>query len=268
MKKLSMILGLVLISLPRLKGGAVNSDNPFNPGYLGQRQSLSISGVTNFTGLFRETTRFNVNTVINYEMARKASLAYQFGYKSYKRQVLNDDWSDYAMNVFVPGTGWGNDSYYRPSGSMDFQYQEFSMGVKNYIQSIGSTAPFGGYLMAGLHYGIAKCRENTLGWSNYYSSSSMDTLPWVPASGVSANIVSVSYGFGTRKMVTDQIGIVMEMSSGLTLSNSAGVKLYVVDNYSGNYDGYTQQEVMTSVMLREIHKSQWIQFKVGLSYLF
>ncbi|MEY2708647.1 MAG: hypothetical protein RIQ91_1277, partial [Bacteroidota bacterium] len=27
-------------------------------------------------------------------------------------------------------------------------------------------------------------------------------------------------------------------------------------------------KVMTSVMLREVHKSQWLQLKLGLSYLF
>jgi hypothetical protein len=46
------------------------------------------------------------------------------------------------------------------------------------------------------------------------------------------------------------------------------LNLYVIDTYSSGYDRTTQQEVMTSVMLREIHKSQWIQLKLGLSYLF
>jgi hypothetical protein len=69
-------------------------------------------------------------------------------------------------------------------------------------------------------------------------------------------------------MITDQLGVVFEATSGLTLLNSAGLNLYVIDTYSSGYDRTTQQEVMTSVMLREIHKSQWIQLKLGLSYLF
>jgi hypothetical protein len=89
-------------------------------------------------------------------------------------------------------------------------------------------------------------------------------LPRVGNSGVSSSMVSVSYGFGTRNMVTDQVGIVFEVTSGLTLMNSAGVPLYMI--YS-NVEP-TQQKVMTSVMLREVHKSQWLQLKLGLSYLF
>ncbi|MFM6952302.1 MAG: hypothetical protein ACKOXR_04065, partial [Bacteroidota bacterium] len=105
-------------------------------------------------------------------------------------------------------------------------------------------------------------------WNVRYSSSSWDTLSSIGSGGVAANMVSVSYGFGTRNMITDQLGVMMEVTSGLTLKNTGGVKLYSIDSYSDNYNGPDQQSVMTSVMLREIHKSQWIQFKLGLSYLF
>ena len=241
---------------------------PFNPGYLGKKQAFSVQGVSNFAGFFRDTMRYQNNVAFFYEISRKSSLSYQFGYKTYKRTLNNVDWRDYSMQVVEPGSGWSGDQFYMPSGTMKFNYSEFTLGVKNYLRATGATAPFGGYLLANVNFGIANCLSNNLHWENYYSSSTFDTLNRVGNSGVAASIISVAYGFGARNMITDQLGIGFEVTSGLTLMNSAGVKLFVVDSYSDGYDVSTQQALMTSVMLREINKSQWIQFKVGLSYLF
>ena len=164
--------------------------------------------------------------------------------------------------------GWSGDQNYRPYGSMGIHYNEFSVGVKNYLSTAGATAPFGGYLVANLHFGSAKSTANDLHWLNYYSSSMLDTLAPVGSEGISSKMTSISYGFGTRNMITEHLGFNFEMTSGLTLKIAAGVKLYNVDNYSSDYNGSTQQEVMTSIMLREIHRSQWVQLKFGLSYLF
>lgn len=244
------------------------STPPFNPGYLGKRQALTVQMVTNFAGLFRTPTRYQNNFAFLYEISSKSTLSYQIGYKGYNREVGNGDWNDYDIHVVEPGIIWSNDNVYQASGDMGFNYKEFTVGLKNYLSLAGATAPYGGYLLANLNYGLANCESNNLHWRNPYSSSSLDTLAPVGNSGVSSSIVSISYGFGTRNMITDELGIGFEVTSGLTLTNSAGVKLYVIDSYSDGYDVSTQQALMTSVMLREINKSQWIQFKVGLSYLF
>lgn len=248
-----------------LTGGKVP---PFNPGYLGRKQALSVQAVTNFAGFFRSPMRYTNNYALLYEIATRSTLSYQLGYKSYNRTVGNSDWDDYYMFVVIPGMGWSSDQYYAASGEMNFNYKEYSFGVKNYLSAAGATAPFGGYLLANLNYGLAHCVSNDVRWNVRYSSSSWDTLSSIGSGGVAANMVSVSYGFGTRNMITDQLGVMMEVTSGLTLKNTGGVKLYSIDSYSDNYNGPDQQSVMTSVMLREIHKSQWIQFKLGLSYLF
>jgi hypothetical protein len=241
---------------------------PFNPGYLGRRQALTVQTVTNFAGLFRTPTRYQNNFAFMYETSLNSTLSYQFGYKGYNRSVGDGDWEDYDIHVVEPGIIWSNDKVYQASGEMDFNYKEFTVGVKNYLGSTGATAPYGGYVLANVNYGLVNCESNNLHWRKLYSSSSWDTLAPVGNSGVSSSIVSISYGFGTRNMITDQLGVVFEATSGLTLLNSAGLNLYVIDTYSSGYDRTTQQEVMTSVMLREIHKSQWIQLKLGLSYLF
>jgi hypothetical protein len=148
---------------------------------------------------------------------------------------------------------------------MDIGYQEFTVGVKNYLQTAGSTAPFGGYLVANLHYGLASSSANNLTWSDY---SSGRTLPTVGTAGVSGSLVSMSYGFGFRNVILDQVGLVFEMTSGLTMLNSGGFSVYTLDNYTGSYHGVDQADVMRRVMLREFHKSQWLQIKLGLGYLF
>lgn len=78
----------------------------------------------------------------------------------------------------------------------------------------------------------------------------------------------MSYGFGFRNIVLDQVGVVFEMTSGLTLLNSGGFSVYTLDGYSGQFHGVNQADVMRRVMLREFHKSQWLQFKLGVGYLF
>jgi hypothetical protein len=236
-----------------------------NPGYMGLTQAVTVMGVTNFTGLFRMTAKYQTNVFINYENARRPSLSWQFGYKSIQRTMDNVDFDDYDTYVFVPSSGWGNSLNYKPYGTMDIGYQEFTVGVKNYLQTAGSTAPFGGYLVANLHYGLASSSANNLTWSDYYSGQ---TLPTVGTAGVSGSLVSMSYGFGFRNVILDQVGVVFEMTSGLTMLNSGGFSVYTLDNYTGNYHGVNQADVMRRVMLREFHKSQWLQFKLGVGYLF
>lgn len=236
-----------------------------NPGYMGLTQAVTVMGVTNFTGLFRTPAKYQTNVFINYEIARRPSLSWQFGFKSIQRTMDNADFSDYGTYVFVPSSGWGNSLNYKPYGTMDIGYQEFTVGVKNYLQTAGSTAPFGGYLVANLHYGLASSSANNLTWSDYYSGQ---TLPSVGTAGVSGSLVSMSYGFGFRNVIFDQVGLVFEMTSGLTMLNSGGFSVYTLDNYTGNYHGVDQADVMRRVMLREFHKSQWLQFKLGVGYLF
>ena len=236
-----------------------------NPGYMGLTQAVTVMGVTNFTGLFRMTAKYQTNVFINYVIARRPSLSWQFGYKSIQRTMDNVDFDDYDTYVFVPSSGWGNSLNYKPYGTMDIGYQEFTVGVKNYLQTAGSTAPFGGYLVANLHYGLASSSANNLTWSDYYSGQ---TLPTVGTAGVSGSLVSMSYGFGFRNVILDQVGVVFEMTSGLTMLNSGGFSVYTLDNYTGNYHGVNQADVMRRVMLREFHKSQWLQFKLGVGYLF
>lgn len=192
-------------------------------------------------------------------------MSWQFGFKSIQRTMDNADFSDYGTYVFAPSSGWGNSLNYKPYGTMDIGYQEFTVGAKNYLQSTGSTAPFGGYLVANLHYGLASSSANNLTWSDYYSGK---TLPSVGTAGVSGSLVSMSYGFGFRNVLFDQVGVVFEMTSGLTMLNSGGFSVYTLDNYTGNYHGVNQADVMRRVMLREFHKSQWLQFKLGVGYLF
>jgi hypothetical protein len=236
-----------------------------NPGYMGLTQAVTVMGVTNFTGLFRTPVKYQTNVFINYEIARRPSLSWQFGFKSIQRTMDNADFSDYGTYVFAPSSGWGNSLNYKPYGTMDIGYQEFTVGAKNYLQSTGSTAPFGGYLVANLHYGLASSSANNLTWSDYYSGK---TLPSVGTAGVSGSLVSMSYGFGFRNVLFDQVGVVFEMTSGLTMLNSGGFSVYTLDNYTGNYHGVNQADVMRRVMLREFHKSQWLQFKLGVGYLF
>jgi hypothetical protein len=249
-------------------GKLAKSEPLFNPGYLGKKQAISVYAVTNFSGLWSETPKYQTNYAFAYEVARKSTLSYQFGYKSFNRSMRFGDVESYRMSVVVPGGGWSGDQNYRPYGSMGIHYREFTVGVKNYLSTAGSTAPFGGYLVANLHFGSAKSTANDLRWLNYYSSSMLDTITPVGSEGISSKMTSISYGFGTRNMITEHVGFSFEMTSGLTLKNAAGVKLYNVDNYSSDYNCSTQQEVMTSIMLREIHRSQWVQLKFGLSYLF
>jgi hypothetical protein len=230
---------------------------------MGLTQAVTVMGVTNFTGLFRMTAKYQTNVFINYEIARRPSLSWQFGYKSIQRTMDNVDFDDYDTYVFVPSSGWGNSLNYKPYGTMDIGYQEFTVGVKNYLQTAGSTAPFGGYLVANLHYGLASSSANNLTWYDDYSGQ---TLPSVGTSGVSGSLVSMSYGFGFRNVILDQVGLVFEMTSGLTMLNSGGFSVYPFDNYS--YHGLDQADVMRRVMLREFHKSQWLQIKLGLGYLF
>lgn len=268
MRKMLLIC-MGLMGMPLFAGlgniGGLTSPGPFNPGYLGKRQALTVQAVTNFAGVFRYMgSRYQTNYTFSYETARKSTLSWQFGFKSYNRTVGNSDWDDYDIDVYNGGGMWGTNAFYHPFGEMEMNYKELVVGVKNYLSIVGSTAPYGGYLVANMHYGLASCTKNNLSWRDYYSSSSWDSLPRVGNSGVSSSMVSVSYGFGTRNMVTDQVGIVFEVTSGLTLMNSAGVPLYMIDS---NVEP-TQQKVMTSVMLREVHKSQWLQLKLGLSYLF
>ena len=271
MRKIFLLM-LGCLGFSSLATAEVNANTgttpPFNPGYLGRRQALTVQTVTNFAGLFRTPTRYQNNFAFLYEISLKSTLSYQFGYKGYNRGVGNGDWEDYDIHLVEPGTIWSNDKVYQASGEMDFNYKEFTVGVKNYLGAAGATAPYGGYVLANLNYGLANCASNNLEWRKLYSSSSWDTLAPVGNAGVSSSIVSISYGFGARNMITDQLGVVFEATSGLTLLNSAGMNMYVIDSYSSGYDRTTQQEVMTSVMLREIHKSQWIQLKLGLSYLF
>jgi hypothetical protein len=234
-----------------------------NPGYMGLTQAVTVMGVTNFTGLFRTPAKYQTNVFINYEIARRPSMSWQFGYKSIQRTMDNVDFEDYGTYVYAPG--WGSSFNYNPRGTMDIGYQEFTVGVKNYLQTAGSTAPFGGYLVANLHYGLASSSANNLTWSDYYSGR---TLPTVGTAGVSGSLVSMSYGFGFRNVILDQVGLVFEMTSGLTMLNSGGFSVYTLDNYTGSYHGVDQADVMRRVMLREFHKSQWLQIKLGLGYLF
>ena len=236
-----------------------------NPGYMGLTQAVTVMGVTNFTGLFVTPAKYQTTVFVNYEIARRPSLSWQFGFKSIQRTMDNADFSDYGTYVFAPSSGWGNSLNYKPYGTMDIGYQEFTVGAKNYLQSTGSTAPFGGYLVANLHYGLASSSANNLTWSDYYSGK---TLPSVGTAGVSGSLVSMSYGFGFRNVLFDQVGVVFEMTSGLTMLNSGGFSVYTLDNYTGNYHGVNQADVMRRVMLREFHKSQWLQFKLGVGYLF
>lgn len=247
---------------------SAKSEPLFNPGYLGKKQAISVYAVSNFSGLFREIPKYQTNYAFAYEVARKSTLSYQLGMKSFNRSMSPSDVASYGIKVVIPSGGWSGNQEYQPSGSMGFHYREFTVGVKNYLSTAGSTAPFGGYLVANLHFGSAKSTFNDLRWPNYYSSSTFDTLVPIGSEGITSKLTSISYGFGTRNMITEHLGFNFEMTSGLTLKNAAGVKLYNVDSYSGYYNGSTQQEVMTSIMLREIHRSQWLQLKIGLSYLF
>ncbi|MEY4709157.1 MAG: hypothetical protein RIS28_289, partial [Bacteroidota bacterium] len=196
-----------------------------NPGYMGLTQAVTVMGVTNFTGLFRTPAKYQTNVFINYEIARRPSLSWQFGFKSIQRTMDNADFSDYGTYVFVPSSGWGNSLNYKPYGTIS--------------------------------------SANNLTWSDYYSGQ---TLPSVGTAGVSGSLVSMSYGFGFRNVLFDQVGVVFEMTSGLTMLNSGGFSVYTLDNYTGNYHGVDQADVMRRVMLREFHKSQWLQFKLGVGY--
>lgn len=235
-----------------------------NPGYLGYTKAITLSGVTNFTKILRSSGGYHTNYAINFEMAKKASLSYQFGYKGIHSTIEQGDWDAYDVNIQLFGGGWGGTKY-RPVGTMDIQYKEFTVGVKNYMSAFGSSAPYGVYTVANLHVGLAKSTSSDLRW--VLESGSQD-LPSYDGSAVKGSLISMSYGFGSRNMIANRLGLVMEFTSGLTLKNSGGFSVYTQDAYSsGSYHGVDQADVMRRVMLREFHKSQWVQFKLGLGYL-
>ena len=153
MRKIFLLM-LGCLGFSSLATAEVNANTgttpPFNPGYLGRRQALTVQTVTNFAGLFRTPTRYQNNFAFLYEISLKSTLSYQFGYKGYNRGVGNGDWEDYDIHLVEPGTIWSNDKVYQASGEMDFNYKEFTVGVKNYLGAAGATAPYGGYVLANL----------------------------------------------------------------------------------------------------------------------
>jgi len=265
----SMVLGLcttgqILASVDSVSSFSLVSSTPkSNPGYLGCKQAITILGVTNFTKLFRNTSGYQTNFAFNYEIAKKASLSYQFGYKGFNTTIEQGDWNVYDVHVKYLN-GWGYTEY-RPVGTMEIQYREFTMGVKNYMAAFGSTAPYGVYTLANLHLGLAKCTSSDLQWD--FISGDPD-LPIYKPSKVKGSLISMSYGFGARNVIMDKLGLVTELTSGFTLKNSGGFSVYSQDDFSENFHGVNPADVMRRVMLREFHKSQWLQLKFGLSYLF
>lgn len=257
--------GQILASVDSVSSFSLVSSTPKNnPGYLGCKQAITIMGVTNFTKLLRNNSGYQTNFAINYEKAKKASLSYQFGYKGINTTIEQDDWNVYKVHLKYLNV-WGYTEY-RPVGTMAIQYREFTMGVKYYMAAFGSTAPYGVYTLANLHLGLAKCKSSDLQWELF---SGFPPLPDYDASSVKGSLISMSYGFGARNVIMDKLGLVTELTSGFTLKNSGGFSVYSqYDYYAKNFHGVNPADVMRRVMLREFHKSQWVQLKFGLSYLF
>ncbi|MEY3860300.1 MAG: hypothetical protein RIS50_581 [Bacteroidota bacterium] len=82
MRKIFLLM-LGCLGFSSLATAEVNANTgttpPFNPGYLGRRQALTVQTVTNFAGLFRTPTRYQNNFAFLYEISLKSTLSYQFG---------------------------------------------------------------------------------------------------------------------------------------------------------------------------------------------
>ena len=258
--------GEIIASIDSVSSLSLVSEAPRNnPGYLGNKQAITLMGMTNFTKMLRGSSGYHTNYSINYEIARKATMSYQFAYKGIHSTIEQADWNAYDVYVRVPGGGW-NYSEYWPVGTMEIQYKEFSLGVKNYLAAFGSTAPYGVYTLANLNLGLAKCTSSDMSWQ--LKSGGSQALPSYDLSAVKGSLISMSYGFGSRRVIMDKVGLVAELTSGFTLKNSGGFSVYTQDDYSENYHGVDPADAMRRVMLREFHKSQWFQLKLGLGYLF
>lgn len=259
-KKMRFLRKIIIICFALIANNQVKSQS--NPGYLGRTSLVQVDFTGLMGNLIFDGPFVNINYGLSYEMARNQSIAWNVGFSH--TSLTMDEWMIKGESMVFEDKN-NNYNYPVSNSSLDYTFDEIKVTPKWYNPYKGGIAPFG----------AMNALELSLGFLNV---SNTKNVKWrVPLTAddeeiaksnniPSVTVFSVSYIFGGRRMITDQIGLDLTMGIGYTLYQSLPGNL--VDYIDGDTYAYTIEEYFQYTALKHISSSKLFQAKVGLSYLF
>jgi len=229
-----------------------------NPGFMG-RTGLVQFDLTGLMGnLIFEGPALKVNYGFSYEKARDQNFAWNFGYSQTNQtmdyNMIGGEYLTYYNNTY---------NNYLSNSSFDYSFSEFKVTPKWYNASQGAVSPYGAYNGLELSLGFLNITNaNKVIWQQQLSVDDGAKLNSIP----SVTVFSASYIFGSRRMVTDQIGVDFTLGMGYTLYQSLPGNL--LDYVDGETNVGTIEEFFQYTALKHMSSSKLFQAKLGLSYLF
>lgn len=227
-----------------------------NPGYLGRKNliQLDVNGLMG-NAIF-EGPLMKVNYGISYEMAKNEDFAWNFGYSS-TSQTMDFPMINYE-SLTLSGNNGGNYEYFYPqAGTIDYTFNEFKITPKWYNSGKGGIAPYGISNSLEFSLGFLNIDPNITKWASDRIDPAMKEVKKIP----SATVFSISYFFGGRRMLSDQVGLEYNMGFGYTFYQSVEGNLLDREDFTDivPYYQYTA--------LKHVSSAKLFQAKIGLCYL-
>jgi len=231
-----------------------------NPGYLGRKNlvQFDINGLMG--NMVFDGPILNTNFGISYEMARSEDFAWNFGYSN-TSQTMTQSMMDGESLQFAQTDNQSSENFYLNGGSMNYSINEIKVSPKWYALSKGGLAPYGASGSLEFSLGFVSVDPANVKWKQTLSTQNQ-AIKNFPTS----TMFSISYFFGGRRMIADQIGLEYNIGFGYTFYQSLdGNLIDLVDERGVFSDLATYYQYLA---VKHASSSKLLQAKVGISYLF
>lgn len=232
-----------------------------NPGYLGKKNliQLDINGLMG--NMLFDGPLLNTNFGFSYEMARREDFAWNFGYANTSQEMDKSMMDGEGLSFYETDNFGGGQNFDLQGGSMNYSISEFKVSPKWYALNKGGIAPYGSSGSLEFSLGFISVNPKNVQWKQELNAQNKGITNFPTSS-----IFSISYFFGGRRMIADQIGLEYNFGFGYTFYQSLdGNLMDLVD------EGGVFQDLATYyqyVAVKHASSSKLFQAKVGISYLF
>lgn len=231
-----------------------------NPGYLGKKNliQLDINGLMG--NMLFDGPLLNTNFGFSYEIARREDFAWNFGYAN-TSQEMDKSMMEGEGLTFVQDDGQSTEIFDLNGGSMNYSISEFKVSPKWYALNKGGIAPYGSSGSLEFSLGFISVDPQKVDWRQAMNeqNSKINNFP-------TSSIFSISYFFGGRRMIADQIGLEYNFGFGYTFYQSLDGNLLDLVEEGGQFQDLAKYYQYVAV--KHASSSKLFQAKVGICYLF
>ncbi len=236
------------------------ADAQSNPGYLGRKNliQLDINGLMG-NAIF-EGPLMKVNYGFSYEIPRSEDFAWNLGFSS-TSQSMDQNMIGYENLTLIGDNGSSSDYYYPQAGTIDYTFNEIKVTPKWFSSEKGGIAPYGMNTSLEFSLGFLSVDPKITKWESDRIDPVMKATTNIP----SATVFSISYFFGGRRMLADQVGLEYNIGFGYTFYQSLEGNLMDFAGEGGVFYDITPYYQYNA--LKHISSAKLFQAKIGLCYL-